>query len=120
MPIMASPLDMLAGLSDTRQLIQTVQQRDACSFNVRFVINGLDHRTSAAKEILETRTRLQPPATKAYIRRLSSFVDAANSTAVTRMSFRAGKAKHDINALIDELIDERLISLEKPRRAANE
>jgi len=119
-PIMASPLDMLAGLADTKQLIQTVQQRYACSFSVRFVINGLDQRTSAAKQILETRERLQPPATNAYIRRLTSFVDAANCTAVTRMSGRAGKAKHDISTLIDELIDERLIRFEKPRRAASE
>jgi cellulose biosynthesis protein BcsQ len=67
-PIMASPLDMLAGLPDTRQLIQAMQQRYACSFIVRFLINGLDHRTSAAKEILETRSRFRPQTATAMKR----------------------------------------------------
>ncbi len=58
--------------------------------------------------------------TKAYVRRLGSFVDAANCTAVARMGFRAARANQDICALVDELIGEGLINIDNPRRAANE
>jgi Flp pilus assembly CpaE family ATPase len=108
---MPSPLDIVATVNDTKELIDAVRRRYSCNFQVRFVINGLDPRTSAAREILETRVRLRPPATRAFVRRLSSFVHAANNAAVTRMNSRARKAKEDIETLIKELLDERLITL---------
>jgi chromosome partitioning protein len=122
-PVMASPLDVRSAVTWSKNVLAAVLRRHPGKPVVRFVINGLDMRTNVAKEISEFANRMDPPATKARIRRLAEFVNAANRTSVMRMGYAARRGRADCVRLFREVaqLGERVEQdSHSTRRAANE
>lgn len=106
-PVMASPLDVHSAYAGAKQLVAAISKRHRRKRTVRFVINGLDNRTGVSKNIRGFAKRMDPPAAKHTVRRLTDIVkasDLSNPTIPTRMP-HATNARTDLGGLYSELME---------------
>jgi chromosome partitioning protein len=107
-PVLPSILD-LRSLARATEALRYAQSINDGRPDARVVLNCVDRRTAVAREFRLAASRLGLEVAQTPIRRLSAFVDAAQQgTVVTRMGYRAAKAKRDITALSAELTGMRL------------
>lgn len=103
-PLNSSGLDFDSTTIDMLGLIRECRrQRRGKPKDVRLILNGLDMRTRASKEIIEESKKLKLPTVRARVRRLTAFADSyLDDTVVTRMTI-GGEAKQDAERLLKEL-----------------
>lgn len=122
-PIMASPLDVRSAMVWSKNVLAAIFRRHPGRPIVRFVINGVDMRTNVAREILDFAKRMNPPAVRTHIRRLTEFLNAADKTSVMRMGYAARKGRSDCGRFFREitrLAENAAKAGRTTRRAANE
>jgi cellulose biosynthesis protein BcsQ len=121
-PVMASPLDVRSSMVWSRNILSAIHRRHPGRPVVRFVISGIDRRTTVSREILDFADRMNPPALRTHIHRRAHFVNAADKTAVSRMGWGARRAATELARLFSEIakLSEHPEKATQPRRAANE
>ena len=103
-PLNPSGLDFDSTTIDMLGLIRECRkQRRGKPKDVRLILNGLDMRTRASREIIQESKKLSIPVARSRIRRLSAFSDSyLDNTVVTRMR-GAVEARRDAERLMNEL-----------------
>ena len=116
-PIMPSILD-LRSLKETAETICYAQRINQGKPDALVVLNGIDERTAISRELACATANLGLKVAKTSIRRLAAFPDAAQQgSVVTRMGYRARKARQDINQLFVEVMTDKLAFLKNSKKS---